>query len=76
MNDTLAIIMAGESGLEIGEVTRSRSIGAVPIGARYRTIDFILSNVVNSRIERPNHGQVHYTLQYNLKSVHPYRYRL
>lgn len=52
MNDTLAIIMAGESGLEIGEVTRSRSIGAVPIGARYRTIDFILSNVVNSRIER------------------------
>ena len=52
MNDTLAIIMAGENSLEIGEITRSRSIGAVPVGARYRTIDFILSNVVNSRIER------------------------
>ncbi len=52
MNDTLAIIMAGENSLEIGEITRSRSIGAVPVGARYRTIDFVLSNVVNSRIER------------------------
>ncbi len=52
MNDTLGIIMAGNSGLELGEITKNRPIGAVPVGSRYRLVDFILSNMVNSGIER------------------------
>jgi len=50
MNDTLGIITAGNSGLELGEITRNRPIGAVPMASRYRLVDFILSNMVNSGI--------------------------
>ena len=61
MNDTLGIILAGNSGLELGEITKSRPIGAVPIGSRYRLVDFILSNMVNSGIERVGiPAQAHY----------------
>ncbi len=52
MNDTLGIIMAGNSGPELGEITSSRPIGAVPVASRYRLVDFILSNMVNSGIDR------------------------
>lgn len=52
MNDTLGIIMAGNSGPELGEITRSRPMGAVPVASRYRLVDFILSNMVNSGIDR------------------------
>jgi glucose-1-phosphate adenylyltransferase len=52
MNDTLGIIMAGNSGLELGEITKNRPIGAVPMASRYRLVDFILSNMVNSNISR------------------------
>lgn len=52
MNDTLGILIAGNSGPELGEITRSRPIGAVPVASRYRLIDFILSNLVNSGIDR------------------------
>lgn len=52
MNDILGIIMAGNSGLELGEITRNRPIGAVPVGSRYRLVDFMLSNMVNSGIDR------------------------
>lgn len=44
--------MAGNSGLELGEITRNRPIGAVPVGSRYRLVDFMLSNMVNSGIDR------------------------
>lgn len=61
MNDVVAIVMAGNNSLEVGEITANRSIGAVPFGAKYRTIDFILSNVVNSGIERVGVStQTHY----------------
>lgn len=52
MNDTLGIIMAGNSGLELGEITKNRPIGAVPMGSRYRLVDFVLSNMVNSGVDR------------------------
>ncbi len=52
MNDTLGIIMAGNSGLELGEITSCRPVGAVPVASRYRLVDFMLSNMVNSGIER------------------------
>lgn len=35
----------------LGELTQSRSTGAVPFGGRYRLIDFVLSNMVHSGIK-------------------------
>jgi len=52
MNETLGIILAGNNGLELGEITRMRPIGAVPVASRYRIVDFMLSNMVNSGIDR------------------------
>ena len=48
MNDMMGIVM--EDGTKLNELTRVRSIAALPFGGRYRLIDFILSNMVNSGI--------------------------
>ena len=49
---TLAVILAGGSGSRLGALTRHRSKPALPFGGRYCSIDFTLSNCVNSGIER------------------------
>ncbi|MBQ2712500.1 MAG: glucose-1-phosphate adenylyltransferase subunit GlgD [Clostridia bacterium] len=36
----------------VPELTRSRTMASVPFGGRYRMIDFVLSNLVNSGIEK------------------------
>jgi glucose-1-phosphate adenylyltransferase len=46
----LAFIMAGGKGERLEPLTRERSKPAVPFGGRYRIIDFVLSNFVNSGI--------------------------
>jgi len=46
----LAMIMAGGKGERLHPLTRDRSKPAVPFGGRYRIIDFVLSNFVNSGI--------------------------
>jgi len=46
----LALIMAGGKGERLEPLTRERSKPAVPFGGRYRIIDFVLSNFVNSGI--------------------------
>ena len=46
----LAFIMAGGKGERLAPLTRERSKPAVPFGGRYRIIDFVLSNFVNSGI--------------------------
>lgn len=46
----LAIIMAGGRGERLFPLTFERSKPAVPFGGRYRIIDFVLSNFVNSQI--------------------------
>ncbi len=50
MNDTLGIIMTGFPDNALGDLTRIRSLAAVPVCGRYRLVDFILSNLVNSGI--------------------------
>lgn len=50
MRDTMGIIYTGGGEEQLKELTRSRSIAAVPFAGRYRIIDFILSNMVNSGI--------------------------
>ena len=50
MNDTLGIIMTGFGDSVLGELTQVRARAALPICGRYRLIDFVLSNMVNSGI--------------------------
>src|SRR3989339_1060331 len=46
----MGIIMAGGKGERLYPLTRERSKPAVPFGGKYRIIDFVLSNFVNSGI--------------------------
>jgi glucose-1-phosphate adenylyltransferase len=46
----LAIILAGGRGRRLSPLTEERSKPAVPFGGRYRIIDFVLSNFINSEI--------------------------
>ncbi len=48
--DVFGLIYAGEENLNLRELTTLRSLAALPIGGRYREIDFLLSNMVNSGI--------------------------
>ncbi len=48
--DVFGLIYAAEDNINLRELTTQRSVGALPIGGRYRAIDFILSNMVNSGI--------------------------
>ena len=46
----LAFVMAGGQGERLQPLTRHRAKPAVPFGASYRVVDFVLSNLVNSGI--------------------------
>lgn len=46
--DVVGLIYTGESNDRLQELTRVRSVAALPILGRYRLIDFMLSNMVNS----------------------------
>ena len=48
MEKTLAMIMAGGKGSLLVPLTCHRAKPAAPFGGRYRIIDFVLSNFVNS----------------------------
>jgi len=48
--DTVAMVLAGGEGSRLYPLTRDRAKPAVPFGGRYRIIDFVLSNFVNSGI--------------------------
>jgi glucose-1-phosphate adenylyltransferase len=46
----LAMVLAGGEGTRLNPLTQHRSKPAVPFGGRYRIVDFVLSNLVNSQI--------------------------
>ena len=46
----LGIVLAGGKGTRLYPLTRERAKPAVPFGGKYRIIDFVLSNLVNSGI--------------------------
>ena len=48
--DVFGLIYASEDNYNLRELVTERSVGALPIGGRYRAIDFTLSNMVESGI--------------------------
>lgn len=48
VDDTLVMILAGGEGKRLHPLTQDRAKPAVPFGGRYRIIDFVLSNFINS----------------------------
>ena len=51
MKNCLGIINLDENESRMGDLVRDRSLASVPIAARYRIIDFVLSNMANSGVE-------------------------
>tara|TARA_R110002124_G_scaffold287013_1_gene469689 strand:- start:3132 stop:4400 length:1269 start_codon:yes stop_codon:yes gene_type:complete len=52
VKNTLALILAGGRGSRLKELTRWRVKPAVSFGGKFRIIDFVLSNCVNSNIRK------------------------
>lgn len=50
MPNVIAFVLAGGEGSRLRPLTLDRAKPAVPFGGRYRIIDFVLSNLVNSGI--------------------------
>src|SRR5437879_10182611 len=46
----LGIVLAGGKGTRLYPLTRERAKPAVPFGGKYRIIDFVLSNFINSGV--------------------------
>jgi glucose-1-phosphate adenylyltransferase len=46
----LGIVLAGGKGTRLAPLTKERAKPAVPFGGKYRIIDFVLSNFINSGI--------------------------
>jgi len=60
----LGIVMAGGKGERLYPLTRERSKPSVPFGARYRIVDFVLSNFTNSGVY-----SVYVLVQYKAQSL-------
>ena len=48
--DMVGIIFSNIYDSTLGDLTKNRTVASVPFGGRYRQIDFVLSNMVNSNI--------------------------
>ena len=60
----LAVVMAGGAGSRLHPLTADRSKPAVPFGGRYRIVDFVLSNLINSGIHA-----IYLLVQYKSQSL-------
>lgn len=49
-NSYMSVLMLNENQEDIRSLTKNRPLASIPIYGRYRIIDFILSNIVNSGI--------------------------
>ena len=50
MKEAMGIIYTTKDDLSLREMTMHRSVAALPVAGRYRIIDFLLSNMVNSGV--------------------------
>ena len=64
MPSTVAMVMAGGKGSRLGPLSCHRAKPSVPFGGRYRIIDFVLSNFVNS-----GYRQIYVLTQYMASSL-------
>lgn len=48
----IGIILAGGNNYRMKELSHKRAISAMPVAGSYRSIDFVLSNMSNSRIQK------------------------
>jgi glucose-1-phosphate adenylyltransferase len=62
--NVLAMVLAGGKGERLYPLTENRTKPAVPFGGMYRLIDFVLSNLVNSKIH-----QIYVLTQYKAQSL-------
>ena len=60
----LAMVLAGGEGTRLHPLTSERSKPAVPFAGRYRIVDFVLSNLVNSHIQ-----SIYLLVQYKSQSL-------
>lgn len=60
----LAMVLAGGEGTRLFPLTAERSKPAVPFGGRYRIVDFVLSNLINSEIH-----SIYVLVQYKSQSL-------
>lgn len=60
----IAFVMAGGQGSRLQPLTTGRSKPSVPFGSRYRIVDFVLSNLVNSQIQT-----IYLLVQYKSQSL-------
>jgi glucose-1-phosphate adenylyltransferase len=60
----LAMVLAGGEGTRLSPLTAERSKPAVPFGGRYRIVDFVLSNLVNSGVH-----SIYLLVQYKSQSL-------
>ncbi|MBK8507588.1 MAG: glucose-1-phosphate adenylyltransferase [Candidatus Competibacteraceae bacterium] len=60
----LALVMAGGEGARLSPLTSQNSKPSLPFGSRYRIVDFVLSNLLNSRIEA-----IYLLVQYKSQSL-------
>ena len=60
----VGIILAGGSSRKMRELTAKRAAAAMPVASSYRAIDFALSNMTNSHIQK-----VAVLTQYNARSL-------
>ncbi|NSW90593.1 MAG: glucose-1-phosphate adenylyltransferase subunit GlgD [Firmicutes bacterium] len=64
MKNTIGLILTGGKYRELKDLSAIRSGSAVPVGGKYRAIDFALSNMVNSGIKK-----VGVITQYSFRSL-------
>lgn len=60
----IGVILAGGNSNRMGELSAKRAVAAMPVMGGYRAIDFSLSNMTNSRIQK-----VAVITQYNSRSL-------
>ncbi len=64
MTKAVGIVLAGGNKSRMRELTRRRAVAAMPVAGSYRAIDFTLSNLSNSHIQK-----VAVLTQYNARSL-------
>ena len=60
----VGLILAGGNSRKMGQLTAKRAVAAMPVAGSYRAIDFALSNMTNSHIQK-----VAVLTQYNARSL-------